>query len=112
MYNIVLEEKEEIKLISNNTIVYNKEEIICTSIITNKRYLILDYPSDLYNPKEDLRILNKLNYIKQKEIIFEIYLDKILSIEKEKEYYKINISKDNYILINDLDIINYLNNIL
>lgn len=109
MYNIVLDENEEIKLISDNTIVYNnKDELICTSIITNKRYLILDYPSDLYNTREDLRILNKLNYVKQKEVIFEINLDKILSVEKDNKYYKININKDEYILIDDIDIINYL----
>lgn len=109
MYNIVLDENEEIKLISDNTIVYNnKEELICTSIITNKRYLILDYPSDLYNTREDLRILNKLSYVKQKEVIFEINLDKILSVEKDNKYYKININKDEYILIDDIDIINYL----
>lgn len=109
MYNIVLDENEEIKLISDNTIVYNnKEELICTSIITNKRYLILDYPSDLYNTREDLRILNKLNYVKQKEVIFEINLDKILSVEKDNKYYKININKDEYVLIDDIDIINYL----
>ena len=111
MYNINLEDNEQIKLISDNTIVYNNHEShICTSIITNIRYLILDYPNDVYNSKEELRILKRLNYIKQKEVVFETELKNIISIDKENNYYRINLLNNNYILINDIDIINNLKN--
>ena len=112
MYNLTLQENEEIKLISDNTTIYNKilEPIKYsqTSIITTNRFLILDYPSLINNPKEELRIIGKLNYIKQKEIIFEIELKNIISIEPKRNYYQINISKDKYIIIDDQEIIKYL----
>ena len=110
MYNITLQKNEEIKLISDNTIVYNKDkELLCSSIITNKRYIILDYPGNINNPREDLRILQKMNYIKQKEVIFEIQLDKIYSIEKYNDSYKIIFLDNNYIIVEDKEIIDYLN---
>lgn len=112
MYNIKLKNNEKIKLISDNTIVYHneKETTICTSIITNYRYLILDYKSDKFNFQEELRILGRINYPKQKEIIFETELENIISIKKKKDYYQINLSNNLYILIKDIDIINYLKN--
>ena len=113
MYNFLLEDNEKIKLISDNTIVYNNEnEFVCTSIITNKRYLILNYPSDIYNPRNDLRILGRINYLKQKELIFETKLKDIIYVDTENNYYKIGLPNNNYILIKDIDIINHLKNIV
>ena len=75
MYDFKLNKNEEIKLISDNTIIYTaKEEKNITCIITNQRLLMLDYPSGIHNSAEDLRISGKMNYIRKKEIIEEIDL--------------------------------------
>ena len=76
MYDFKLEQNEEVKLISDNTIIYfDKESKNYTSIITNKRLLILDYPSGVHNSAEDLRISGRMTYIRKKEVISEIYLN-------------------------------------
>ena len=109
MYNVKLSNDEKIELISDDTIIYNNNDSsIYTSIITTNRYIILEYPSDVFNPKEDLRIIGRLNYIKQKEIIFETELKNIIKINKEKDYYKIVLPNNNYILMKDNQIVNYL----
>ena len=110
MYNFKLNEIEEIKLISDNTIVYiAKEEKNVTCIITNQRLLILDYPSGVHNSAEDLRISGKITYIRKKEVIGEIYLKDIESITKEADYYKIKFKNKDYINLNDDEIIECLN---
>jgi len=49
MYEIKFLSDEEIELISDNTIVYTGDgEKNCSGIITNKRFLILDYPSGIH----------------------------------------------------------------
>ena len=109
MYNIKLNKNEKINLISDSTIIYkDNNSSIYTSIITTNRYIILDYPSDIFNVKEDLRMIGRLNYIKQKEIIFETNLKNIINIKKGKKYYKIILSNNNYILIKDNKVINNL----
>lgn len=109
MYDFKLNKGEEIKLISDYTIVYTaKEEKNITCIITNKRLLILDYPSGIHNSAEDLRISGKMTYIKKKEVIGEIDLKDIETITKETDYYKIELKNKEYINLNDDDIIDYL----
>ena len=109
MYDFKLNKNEEVKLISDNTIVYtSSEEINVTCIITNKRLLILDYPSGIHNSAEDLRISGKMNYIRKKEIIEEIDLSVIASITKENNYYRIEINNKGYINLSDEEIIKYL----
>ena len=94
MYDFKLNKGEEIKLISDNTIVYtSSEERNVTCIITNKRLLILDYPSGVHNSAEDLRISGKMTYIRKKEIAADINLKDITSITKENNYYKIELNK-------------------
>ena len=110
MYNYELKKGEELVLISDNTKVYTKDNVLlCTSIITNLRLIILDYPSGLYNSEEDLRTSGRWNYVRQKEIIFETNLSNILNIKKEKDYYKITFKNKEYILIKDEEIIKCLN---
>lgn len=110
MYDFKLNKNEEVKLISDNTIVYTaKEEKNVTCIITNQRFLILDYPSGVHNSAEDLRISGKMNYIRKKEVIGEIGLKDIEAIVKEADYYRIELKNKEYININDDDIIEYLN---
>lgn len=109
MYDFKLEQNEEVKLISDNTIIYfDKESKNYTSIITNKRLLILDYPSGVHNSAEDLRISGRMTYIRKKEVISEIYLNDMISLENEKQFYKIILQNGKYLNINDDEIINYL----
>ena len=105
MYNIKLEKNEKIILISDNTIINDK---LYTSIITNKRFLILDYPSQYQNSQEELRILGRLNYIKKKEVIFSQNIKDIKSITNNKIIFT---NKDN-LNIKDDDIINKLKEII
>ncbi len=109
MYDFKLNKNEEVKLISDNTIVYTaKEDKNVTCIITNQRLLILDYPSGIYNSAEDLRISGKMTYIRKKEVIGEIDLKDIENIIKESDYYKIEFNNNEYINLNDNEIIEYL----
>jgi hypothetical protein len=109
MYDFKLNKNEEIKLISDNTIVYTaKEDKNVTCIITNQRLLILDYPSGIYNSAEDLRISGKMTYIRKKEIAADINLKDITSITKENNYYKIELNNKGYINLSDEEIIKYL----
>lgn len=109
MYDFKLNKGEEIKLISDNTIVYTiNEEKNVTCIITNKRLLFLDYPSGIHNSAEDLRISGKMTYIKKKEVIGEIDLKDIENITRESDYYKIEFKSKKYINLNDDEIIEYL----
>ena len=109
MYDFKLKNNEEIRLISDDTIIYtDNEEINETCIITNQRLLILDYPSGIYNSAEDLRISGKMTYIRKKEIVAEINLKDITSITKENNYYRIELNNKSYINLNDEEIIKCL----
>ena len=108
MYDIKLMDNEKVLLISDNSLIYNSNyEKEYTTIITNYRFLILDFPSNENNSLEDLRTSQRLTYIKKKEVILSIKLDDINDITKQNDYYKIAFN-NNYILIKDNDIINKL----
>ena len=108
MYDIKLMDNEKILLISDNSLIYNSNyEKVYTTIITNYRFLVLDFPSNKNNSLEDLRTSQRLNYINKKEIILSIKLDNINDITKQDDYYKIDFN-NNYILIKDNDIVNKL----
>ena len=112
MYDINLIDNEKILLISDNSLIYNTNyEKVYTSIITNYRFLILDFPNNKNNSLEDLRTSQRLTYINKKEIILSIKLDDINDIIKQDNYYKISFN-GNYILLNDEDIINKLKKIV
>ena len=53
MYDFNLLDQEEIKLIIDDVLIY-KDNKLYSFIITNKRLLVLDYPSPLCNSMEDL----------------------------------------------------------
>lgn len=107
MYNFELEKNEEIILISDNTIILDKDNKFST-IITNKRILILDYPSSYHNSQEELRILGRINYVRQKEVIFSQNLDNIKDINNKEDYVEILFNDNTKIKINDKEIVNKL----
>lgn len=108
MYDIKLMDNEKILLISDNSLIYNSNyEKVYTTIITNYRFLILDFPSNKNNPLEDLRTSQRLTYINKKEVILSIKLNGITNITKQDDYYRIDFN-NNYILIKDNDIIKKL----
>lgn len=54
MYDIKLMDNEKILLISDNSLIYNSNyEKEYTTIITNYRFLVLDFPSNKNNSLED-----------------------------------------------------------
>ena len=109
MYDFNLLRNENIKIISDNSKVYiNNTFKECTTIITNLRLLILDYPSNISNSMEDLRTSQRINYIKKKEIIFELKLKNIIDIKIKNEEIKIFLSKTTHITIKDKSILPYL----
>ena len=111
MYDIKLMGNEKILLISNNSLIHNSNyEKEYTTIITNYRFLILDFPNNINNSLEDLRTSQRLDYIIKKEVILSIKLKEITNIKKNDDYYKIEFN-NNYILIKDKDIINKLKSI-
>ena len=81
MYNFKLLNNEEIVLIDDDVLIKNKDYKY-TIILTNKRLLVLDYPSNTFNSMEDLRISGRINYVKMKEIILAKSLSNIKHIIK------------------------------
>ena len=105
MYDINLNKNEKILLISDETII---KDHIYSSVITNQRLIILDYPSSYHNSQEELRILNKMNYIKMKEIIYESSLKNIKTINNNQIIYNDNTD----IVIKDDNVINKLKELI
>lgn len=92
MYNFNFIENEELIEIFDSVLVkQNNNEKITTIALTNKRLLFLDYVTN--DGLEVLRITNKLNLMRTKEVYYTIDLDDIDSIIKD-EYYIIKL-KDN-----------------
>ncbi len=111
MYDFKLNKKESIVLIDDYVLVKNNSEYL-TVIITNERFLVLDYPQPLYNSNEDLRISGRLNYIKMKEIILSKALTEIKQVKTNHEYSKVLFTDDTYIEIKSKDIIDKLQALL
>lgn len=111
MYDFKMLDNEEIVLIDDYVLVKNNSEYL-TFIITNKRLLALDYPSSVFNAREDLRISGKMNYIKMKELILDKKITEIKNIEENSEYSKITFENDTYIEIKSKDITNKLKEVL
>ena len=102
MYDFKMLKNEKIELIDDFFQLYIDEAIKdYTVIITNMRLLILDFPNTAKNFKEDLRASQRLYYIRKKVIIFEIRLEEIKKVVKEKEFLKLYVSDEQYLLINN-----------
>ena len=88
MYNLNLSKNEKLIQIFDNILITNDiEEKTTTIAITNKRLLFLDYLNT--NVALDaLRITNKLNTIRCKDIYYELNLSDI-KLTKQSNYYTI-----------------------
>lgn len=107
MYDFKMLENEKIKNIFDEINIKSENEFKEYSIIvTNKRILFMDYPSNINNSMEDLRIINRFNYIRKKIIKYEFNITEIKKIIKTKEEIKLYISNDNYISIKESHLFN------
>lgn len=113
MYNFNKLDNEEILLISDESILKkdDKEEKIST-IVTNQRLILLDYPEASNNYEEALRTSRGANYISQKEPILIIDLDSIKEILSENNLDKYVLNTSNYFYLNDSEIKNKINELL
>lgn len=85
MYNFNLEDNEKlIQVFDDIWIRQGKNEKITTVALTNQRLLFLDYDNN--DPREDLRISGKLNYIRYKEVYYMINLESVKSITNNDTY--------------------------
>lgn len=93
MYSFELMEKEEIiKIIDEFLIKQNDKQRIISAILTDKRLLFLDYVNNT-DYMETLRTARGMDYLRNKEVIYIINLDDIVSVY-EDEYFVIKL-KDN-----------------
>ena len=87
MYNFNFVENEElIEVFDEVYIRQNDNEKTTTIALTNKRLLFLDYITN--DGLETLRITNKMNLVRNKEVYYQINLEDIKSLS-ETEYYNI-----------------------
>ena len=87
MYNFNFVENEElIEVFDEVYIRQNDNEKITTIALTNKRLLFLDYVTN--DGLETLRITNKMNLVRNKEVYYQLNLDDI-ELLSETEYYNI-----------------------
>ena len=118
MYNLNLLNNEKINFISDTSkILESNNYNEYTIIITNLRFLILNYPNDSKNSMEDLKCSRNLYYIPKKEIVYEINIDDIIKINiddiikiniENNNKIKLYISEYNYILLQDKSLLEYL----
>ena len=118
MYNLNLLNNEKINFISDTSkILESNNYNEYTVIITNLRFLILNYPNDSRNSMEDLKCSRNLYYIPKKEIVYEINIDDIIKINiddiikiniENNNKIKLYISEYNYILLQDKSLLEYL----
>ena len=102
MYNFNKLDNEEILLISDDSIlkVENVHKEIST-IVTNKRLILLDYPEKTNNYEETLRTSRGVDYVLQKEPILCVNLENIKEITKENDFDKYILSSSNYFYLNN-----------
>ena len=102
MYEFQKLENEEIVFISDNSILkIDDQEKNISTILTNQRLLLFDYPSSINNYQEVMKISRGADYIKQKEVILDVPLSNIENITKEDSYDKYLLSDTNYFYLRD-----------
>lgn len=110
MYEFDKLKNEKIVLISDNSFLkINDNWNSISTIITNKRLLLLDYPSKVSNYQETMRVSRGMDYIQKKEVLFKVNLNEILKIEKDNKYL---LKNGNYFYLNDTGVKKIVNNII
>ena len=100
MYNFNLLKNEKlIQVFDDIWIKEGNNEKVTTIALTNERLLFLDY--EINDPRENLRIINKLNYIKTKEVYYSINLEDIKDITKKDNYIIHTINNKNIEIDNE-----------
>lgn len=113
IYNFNKLDNEEILLISDESILKkedNEEKI--STIVTNKRLILLDYPDGSNNYEEAMRTSRGVDYILQKEPILIVDLEDIKEVINENNCDKYILNTSNYFYLNDNEIKNKLVEIL
>ena len=84
-FNFMIDE-QLIEIFEEVLIRQNDSEKVTTIALTNKRLLFLDYITNA--GLEALRITNKMNLVRSKEVYYSIDLENIKSLSKA-EYYNV-----------------------
>lgn len=109
LYDFKKEEDEKILLISDDTLlIHENVERNVSTIITNKRLILLDYPSGVNNYEEVLRIGRGVASIKKKEPIVSVKLKDINKVKRTKEFDIYQLKDGNNITIIDEMVYNQL----
>ena len=99
MYNFNFIENEElIEVFDEVYIRQNDNENVTTIALTNKRLLFLEYITN--DGMEALRITNKMNLIRSKDVYYSIDLDKIEKVYEDK-YFIIKLKDNSLIEFNE-----------
>ena len=107
MYNFELINNEEIiKIFDKIFIKQGENEKDTTIILTNKRILFLEYLIE-NEGSEILRITKGVNYIKHKEVYYQINLNEIENITNGK-YYQVVLKNDMSFEFDDDELYNLL----
>ena len=102
MYNFKIMDGEEIILISDNSLLKKDEDIVeISTILSDKRMILLDFPSKDNNYEEALRTSRGVDYFKMKEVILEINLQDIKDLIPEKEFDQYILTNGNYFYLKD-----------
>jgi hypothetical protein len=104
MYNFKKLKGEKIKYISDNAILKKDKDYINISVIlTDKRLILLDYPSAVNNFEEVLRTSRNVEYMREKEPILIVNLSDIDHIDSE-EFDKYVLKDGNFFYLQDDDL--------
>lgn len=105
MYNFEKLNDEEILLISDNSILKKDEnEVTISTILTDKRFILLDYPEKSNNYEEALRTSRGAEYIIRKEPILLININDIKEIISGNKFDKYVLKSSNYFYLKDEEI--------
>lgn len=106
MYNFnFLEDEILIEVFDKVLIRQNNNEKITTIALTNKRLLFLDYITN--DGLDTLRIINKLNLVRTKEVYYSIALDEIDKVYND-EYFIIKLKDNTKVEFNELKLFKLL----
>ena len=111
MYNLNLNESEMIIYNNDDTYVLSDNKKIEVSlVITNQRLMILEDRNKQGNLNTILRTTKGMSFIPNREIIFEVPLEQIITT-LPGEYIKLILNNSTFIEIQDDNIIHILENI-